>query len=181
MCEFLARRKLILCIIGSGLLLFFWGKLVSCLSSSIIPFIIPSSGLYKDVSENRVAHIVKLFLFFPRCGFACSVQHFQGRAQLYPPLCRHRSKFQICHNVAQLAQAKRFFLKSSKSLQQLSQKGSESQRYDTRGIGNWGQGMKAFLYYNSACAGNLSMNHQLKKNYSETNQYRGRAMIDLLT
>ena len=53
-------------------------------------------GLCKNVSENRIAHIVKLFLFFPRCGFACSVQHFQGRAQLYPPLCRHRSKCQVC-------------------------------------------------------------------------------------
>ena len=43
--QFLACRKLILCIIGSGLLLFFWGKLVFCSSSSIIPFIIPSSGV----------------------------------------------------------------------------------------------------------------------------------------
>ena len=43
--QFLARRKLILCIIGSGLLLFFWGKLVSRSSSSIIPFIITSSGV----------------------------------------------------------------------------------------------------------------------------------------
>ena len=43
--QFLACRKLILCIIGSGLLLFFWGKLVSCSSSSIIPFIITSSGV----------------------------------------------------------------------------------------------------------------------------------------